>query len=194
MRLRGIVRNVNQWRTIDIATASFGQGVAVTSLQLVRAYAALANGGMLVDPTILYSERPKSSRRVLSEKTAETIKGMIRGVIHDEQGTARRAKIAGISVYGKTGTAQKADPNGRGYLPDSVLSSFIGFVDGSEVGISKKLVMLVVVDEPMVRPRWGGRVAAPIFRRSMERILSHLLSSGGALRTASITARDSKIG
>ena len=70
------------------------------------------------------------------------------------------------------------------------MSSFIGFVDGYEIGIDRKLVMLVLVDEPRVKPRWGGVVAAPIFRRSMERILSHLMTvENSTMRTAGLKHR-----
>jgi cell division protein FtsI (penicillin-binding protein 3) len=170
---RGILRKAADWRDIDIATHSFGQGVAVTGIQLVRAYAALANGGILVEPTMIAGSK-NEHLRVLSVRAANTIGDILRGVTEHKEGTGRNAAIAGIPVYGKTGTAQKARANGRGYDPDAVVASFIGFTRGKEVGIKRSLVMLVVVDEPGVRPRWGGTVAAPAFRRSMEYILAYL--------------------
>ncbi len=189
----GILRSSSKWRTIDLATHAFGQGVAVTAIQLVQSYAVLANGGFLVQPTLFHSEKSPMTTRIIKTSTANQIRDMIQGVIHDEHGTARRARIAGVTVHGKTGTAQKAKLDGRGYEPDAVLSSFIGFVDGQKVGVAQKLVMLVVVDEPGVKPRWGGRVAAPIFRRSMERILSHMMSlQGNGLRTAFHTGQEAK--
>ena len=181
---KGILRS--KWRTIDQATASFGQGVAVTSLQLVRAYAALANGGFLVEPHIVSRIKPQTSKRILKSETAHTVAEMLTGVTSTEQGTGKKAAIAGLRVSGKTGTAQKAKKSGRGYEPDKVLSSFIGFVDVRPLGLDRRLVMLVSVDEPGVKPRWGGVVAAPVFRASMERIVTHLLASEArGLKTAS---------
>ena len=187
----GILRAPERWRTIDIATHSFGQGVAVTALQLVQAYGALANGGLLVRPTLLKQPtgEPVESRRILRPETASTISQAIRGVTEAEHGTGKKAKISGVTVYGKTGTAQKARRDGRGYDPDRVLASFIGYVDGQEVGLDRRLVMLVIVDEPGVKPRWGGTLAGPIFRRSMERVLSHLLTQDSGLQTASAGRR-----
>ncbi len=187
----GIMRSVQKWQPIDVATHSFGQGISVTALQLARAYAAMANGGILVRPTLVKAEhagsRPeaKKGRRVFSERAARTIAAMLRGVVEDEEGTGHEARIAGVTVYGKTGTAQKVLPGGRGYDPDNILASFVGFVDGNEIGIRSRLVMFIAMDEPQVRPRWGGIVAAPVFRKAMERILAHLLSvEGKALQTA----------
>ena len=175
---QGILRDHRSWAQIDVATHSFGQGVSVTALQLVQSYAALANGGKLVRPTIIKRKAGDNipSYRVLSENTANKIKEILRGVTEDDHGTGTKSKISGVEVSGKTGTAQKARAGSRGYEADKVIGSFIGFIDGNEIGINRKLVMLVSVDEPGVRPRWGGVVAAPIFRRSMERVLSYLIS------------------
>ena len=177
---KGILRNVAQWSEIDQATHSFGQGISVTTLQLVQAYAALANGGLLVHPT-LRKPNPngrREARRVLSSASAKTVAEILTGVTEGEHGTGKNAAIAGVKVHGKTGTAQKARENGRGYDPDKILASFVGFVNAEEIGLSRKLVMLVAVDEPGVMPRWGGAVAAPVFKRAMSRILTHLLTTG----------------
>lgn len=186
----GILHSVDKWKKIDVATASFGQGIATTALQLVRSYAALANGGYLVQPTILATRGTPVRQRIMKESTARTISEMITGVVSDDHGTARQARISGVTVRGKTGTAQKPSLTSRGYNPSTVLSSFIGYVDGNEVGVSTRLVLYVVVDEPQVMPRWGGRVAAPIFRRSMERILSHLISTQSTVASREGASRD----
>ena len=178
----GILRPASAWRKIDVATASFGQGVAVTALQLARAYATLANGGLLVNPHLVKGSTAMSPERVFDADVSDAITEMILGVTEDDEGTAKRARIEGVRVYGKTGTAQKAKKNGRGYEPDTVLSSFVGFVRGFEIGIERSLVMLIVVDEPGVMPRWGGVVAAPIFRRAMERILTHEMTVNRKLK------------
>lgn len=184
----GILRPERTWREIDTATVAFGQGIAVNSLQLVRAYAAIANGGYLVEPTILAGTAQNQKRiRVLRQDTADTIAEMLAGVTEDQAGTGKQARIDGVRVAGKTGTAQKARVDGRGYDPEKVFASFIGFVDGQSIGVERRLVMFVGVDEPGVSPRWGGTLAAPAFRRSMERILSHLMvTEGRMLKTASV--------
>ena len=172
---RGIVRSLANWKPIDTATVSFGQGISVTAIQLVRAYAALANGGLLVQPTLLKRDVPAAPERILDQAVANKVAEILVGVTVDEHGTGKNAALQGVPVSGKTGTAQKARVGGRGYDSERVLASFIGFVDGAPLGVQKKLVMFVAVDEPGVYPRWGGALAAPVFRRSMERVLSHYL-------------------
>lgn len=177
---KGILRDVSKWSEVDQATHSFGQGISVTALQMVQAYAALANGGLLVHPTLrkqLPGER-REARRVLSASAANTVGDILTGVTEGEHGTGKNAAISGVKVHGKTGTAQKARENGRGYDPDKILASFVGFVNAEEIGLKRKLVMFVGVDEPGVTPRWGGAVAAPVFKRAMSRILTHLLTTG----------------
>ncbi len=186
----GILRSPETWADIDLATHSFGQGISVTALQLVQGYAVLANGGYLVHPTLLKQsqENNQSRKRVLSEQTARKISEILQGVTEDEHGTGHNARINGVTVCGKTGTAQKARNDGRGYSTEQIMASFIGYVDGNEIGVNHRLVMFVAVDEPQVKPRWGGVVAAPVFRRSMERILSHLMTRerGAQVQTASL--------
>ena len=183
---KGILRGLDGWKTIDTATASFGQGVAVTGLQLARAYSALANGGVLPELRLIRTEQPKAGKRVMSKETADRIAEFLQGVTEDKAGTAHKARINGVTVSGKTGTAQKPVIGGRGYRSDAVMSSFVGFVNGNALGIQHRLVAYIVVDEPGVYPRWGGAVAAPIFKRAMERALSHLISLQ-ELRTASLS-------
>lgn len=176
----GILRSLKEWAEVDVATHSFGQGVSVTALQLMRAYSALANGGIMVEPTLLKETALKGNgrkgERVFRQFAAQTVADILRGVTEDEHGTARKAAIPGLIVQGKTGTAQKVRAGSRGYDPDKVLASFIGFVDGRQIGLNTTLIMFVGVDEPEVRPRWGGTLAAPVFQRAMSRIFSHLLS------------------
>lgn len=165
------------WGAIQVATNSFGQGISVSAIQLVRAYAALANGGKLVRPTILKVTDPAKAReeatQVFSAKTAATVTDILVGVTEDEEGTGKKAALDGLKVSGKTGTAQKPKANGRGYEGDKVFASFIGYVDSSKLGVVEHLVMFIGVDEPGVYPRWGGTVAAPVFRRAMERVIAH---------------------
>jgi len=182
----GLLRSLSGWKPIDTATTSFGQGIGVTSLQLVSAYTALANDGVLVTPSIILGG-DHQERRVFSSATADKVKEALRGVIVDEHGTGKNAAIDGVEVYGKTGTAQKPRKGGRGYDPDAIFSSFIGFVDASALGVRRPLVLFIGVDEPSVTPRWGGRLAAPIFRQVITRAISHLLlAEPGVLKTAMV--------
>ncbi len=176
---RGILRNVKRWAKVDVATHSFGQGMAVTALQMIRSYAAIANGGILLEPTIIRGAERAKPKRIMKEQTAKEIFNMLVGVTASSHGTGKKAAIAGLDVAGKTGTAQKPHLSRRGYDPERVVASFIGMVDTTSVGVDRKLVTLVVVDEPGVKPRWGGAVAGPVFKKSMQRIISHLMTSEG---------------
>lgn len=159
------------------ANIGFGQGVAVTPLQLVMAAAAIANGGVLMQPhlvkeirdadgQVLERVRPVALRRVLSPGTAAEFARILRSVVVNGSGT--RAEIPGFRVAGKTGTAQVPRPTG-GYGEDT-MASFVGFapVDGA------RLVGLVMIYKLQVQPRWGGLWAAPTFRAIMEDALSYL--------------------
>ena len=181
---KGILRPVSDWAEIDSATHAFGQGVAVTAIQLARAYAAIANGGLLVEPKLIADGRSVEPKRILSAATARKVFEMLYGVTEDEHGTARQAAISGLRVSGKTGTAQKNYIGRVGYDPDRVVASFVGSIDGSALGVNRRLTALVVVDEPQVKPRWGGVVAGPVFKNIMERTVSYLLTKSGGLKTA----------
>ena len=170
----GLLRDVSSWAKIDIATHSFGQGVAVTPLQMVRAFAVFANGGKLPQLSVIQSEEPFALKRVISERAAVQIKDMLFGVVEDQHGTGKLASIDGVRVGGKTGTAQKARSGGRGYESGLYMASFVGFADASALGIDKKLVLLVSIDEPHGKSIYGGAVAAPVFKRIMQRTLHYL--------------------
>jgi cell division protein FtsI/penicillin-binding protein 2 len=178
----GQLQNVEGWSERSLETIAIGQEIGVSVLQLAQAYAAIANGGKLmvpqvakgyigVDGQIEGAPDPKVLRRVISEKTSLVMRQILRGVV--DHGTGHRARIAGVSVAGKTGTAQKAASDGRGYDPDASIVSFAGFLPVE----SPQFVCVIVVDEPQ-KEKWGGSVAAPAFQRVMERIV-HL--PGGLL-------------
>lgn len=164
----GTVRPPSRWRAIDLATASFGQGIAVTPLQMVMAFSAVANGGLLMRPhlvdrvvdkdgNVLLQHRPELVRRVVSRATARTVAGILKGVVA-EGGTGTRAAVMGFEAAGKTGTSQK--PEKGGYSRTRRIASFVGFVPADE----PRFVLLTLVDEPTVNV-YGGVVAAPLFRR-----------------------------
>ena len=165
----GLVRPVDKWAPIDLATHSFGQGISVTPVQLAMAYAAIANGGILMRPfvvrrafrpdgQVLWENQSRVVRRVVSEKTARLVTDMLKGVV-DGGGTGVMAAVEGFEVAGKTGTAQKADPARGGYAAKKRVASFVGFAPADD----PRLVMLVIIDEPEVNVS-GGVVAAPAFR------------------------------
>lgn len=173
----GILRDVKNWAKIDVATHSFGQGIGVTGAQMVAAYAALANGGTLYRPTLIQSKNgTRQGVQVFSKKAADTVALALESVTTGE-GTGLKAAIPGLHVSGKTGTAQKPRADGRGYEETKVLASFIGFVQGKQLGLKHTPVLLIAIDEPGTSVRYGGVVAAPVFRRVMERSLQHMLTS-----------------
>ncbi len=158
------LRADGQWADIDYATLTFGQGVAVTPIQMVRATAALANGGWLVEPKVVKSFtddhgkqttfEPKRVRRVISEKTSKEITEML--VYTVDNGEAKWAKPKGYRVAGKTGTAQI--PVAGRYEKDKTVASFVGYAPAD----NPKFVMLVTLREPS-NSQWGSETAAPLF-------------------------------
>ena len=148
-------------------------------MQLVMAYAAIANGGFLMRPyvmrravgpagEILLENQPHVVRRVISEKTATLLSSILQDVT-TEGGTGVMANVDGFDVAGKTGTAQKADPVHGGYAAKKRVASFVAFVPAH----SPRLVALVLIDEPEVNV-YGGVVAAPVFRNIAQGALRHL--------------------
>jgi cell division protein FtsI (penicillin-binding protein 3) len=163
----GIILPLKDWRCTDLGVNAIGQGVAVTALQMASVYATVANGGVLVPPTLLRGmvdaggsfepAKQRPGRRVLSARTARTLSRILEGVIR-EGGTGTLAALDEWRVAGKTGTAQKVDPKRRGYLPGAYVGSFIGYAPAERPAV----VVAVVLDQPT--PIYGGVVAAPVFR------------------------------
>lgn len=157
------LREKVRWREIDLATASFGQGIAVTSIQMVRAISAIANGGYLMEPHLVkqitspngdYEIKSKIVRQVISENTAKVITEMMVKAV--DEGEAKFAKPKGFKIAGKTGTAQI--PVEGHYDPDKTIASFVGFAPAD----NPKFVMLVRYDQPSSSP-YGSETAAPTF-------------------------------
>ncbi|MGE5344626.1 MAG: penicillin-binding protein, partial [Acidithiobacillales bacterium] len=165
----GLLAEVSSWSALSLPTMSFGQGIGVTVLQIARAYAALANDGLLPTPYLVSEIRrgeqnvrripPRPAVRVVSPATARTLRRLMTNVV--EEGTGTRAAVPGYRAAGKTGTAQKAAPGG-GYYRDRHVASFVGFVPAEK----PRLVVAVVVDEPK-GIYYGGDVAAPVFSSVM---------------------------
>lgn len=174
----GLLSKPKRWSDIQTANIAMGQGVSVTSLQMVKAVNALGNGGKLLKPyiikgvydshgNVIEENKPEVLREVISEKSSKDITEAMIGVV-SLKGTARRAAIKGFEVAGKTGTAQKVKPEG-GYSHKDFIASFVGFVPAHDPVIS----VLVVVDTP--KPvYYGGVVAAPVFREASKAILKYL--------------------
>jgi len=158
------------------ATASFGQGITVTPLQIAMAYAALANGGMLKQPMIVdeihhpdgtvEKREPVDVAQVIDEKTSRTIGAMLVSVV--EQGHGKRAGVKGYYVAGKTGTAQVARTDGIGYSADHTIGSFAGFAPAED----PKFAMTVQIDHPR-DVVWAESTAAPLFGDMAEFLLQY---------------------
>jgi len=174
----GISRPVSRWSKLSMTAIPMGQELTVTPLQLVRAYAAIANGGVLLKPRIvkrIVSAKgelvreyiPEAVRRVVSEEAAKRITCALKAVV-GAHGTAKRANLDGYEVAGKTGTAQKIGPDGR-YSHTLFFSSFIGFVPADK----PRVVIMVSLNEP--RPQYyGGVVAAPAFKEIAGRVMKYM--------------------
>ena len=163
---RGLLRPPNTWSNMDLATISFGQGMATSFLQLARAYATLGNHGIYTDLNILQEQSSpvSSEQRVFSRGVSRDVLAMMRDAV-ERDGTGTKARISGIEVGGKTGTAQKASPQG-GYS-DEYVASFVGFLPAMD----PEYMIMVLVDAPE-SPYYGGLVAAPAFQRIGGRLLS----------------------
>ena len=169
---KGIVLRPEKWSGSTIGNVPIGQGISVTPLQLARAFAAVANGGVAVQPRLVErveGEKPQTPKRtrIISARTAKQLTAMLRGVVEDGSGT--EARVPGYTVAGKTGTAAKPDPEDGGYSKSLYVSSFVGFVPAE----APRLVVLVAVDEPE-GTIWGGTVAAPAFAEIAEFALPYL--------------------
>lgn len=151
-------------RPLTLSNISFGQGVATTAIQMLRAYAAIANGGYLVQPTLLRNDKSQLTpeNKIISTNTSEEITRMLVTAVNE--GTGGAAKIPHYEIAGKTGTAQRVSPTG-GY--SGYISSFVGF----PVNVNKKFVVLAYVDHPTENGYYGGKVAGPVFKKVTQYIL-----------------------
>ncbi len=175
--LGGDLNNLNDSRIgIQFYTAAYGQGITVTPLQIVTAYAALANGGMLMRPQIIErighadgsveTVSPEEIRRVISKETSEAIGRMLRNVVVNGHG--KRANVPGYEVVGKTGTAQVARTDGGGYEEGKTIGSFVGYAPRE----NPRFVVLIKVDNPK-DVQWAESSAAPAFGELMRFLLEY---------------------
>jgi len=156
----GVLPHFSGWSPFEQATHSFGYGLSMTALQLASAYAVLAADGVHRSASLIKREQAPAGEQLLSAATARAVRRMLETVISD-QGTAKRAAVAGYRVAGKTGTVKKAVAGG--YAQHRYLSVFAGIIPASD----PRLVMVVMIDEPQGKDYYGGVVAAPVFAEVM---------------------------
>jgi len=171
----GLVRDWHQWSALSVGAISFGQEVGVTSLQILTAINAIANGGYLIKPSLvdrlidhngdLVRVHKPEKTQIISARTAAAVSDAFEGVV--ARGTGRRAALEGYRAAGKTGTAQKIE-NGR-YSSTKYVASFIGFAPLPQ----PRLTILVQMDEPK-GAIYGGDVSAPVFQQIMQEALLQL--------------------
>lgn len=163
------------WYKSDVATLAYGYGIAVTTLQLARAYAILASDGVRRPISFLKLDAVPAGKQVIPKKVAREVVDMLQTVVTGQRGTAKRAKVPGYLVAGKTGTAYIA--NAQGYDKKKYVGDFVGIAPVSD----PQLVIAVVIRDPKGQ-HFGGDVAAPVFAKVM----------AGALRILNIPADDMK--
>lgn len=176
----GAVRPYQKWHEVEFSNMAFGQGLAVTGLQMVNAYAAVAGNGSLLEPRFvkrivnlqggIVQEKDKIVvERILSEENSSEVQNMLHQVTQPG-GTATQAHVNGYLSAGKTGTAQKFNTDTGSYEADDYISSFIGFAPMND----PKIVVYVVYDSPVQGGYYGGVVAAPVFKKITEATLPYL--------------------
>lgn len=173
----GNLYSLRRWDTNSLASVPFGQGISVTPLQMVNALTVIANGGVLRKPYItkeirdnhgklVRSNYPVEIRRVLQPHIAKQMSDLLVGVV--EKGSGMRARIEGVNVAGKTGTAQKAEKS-KGYAAGKEVMSFMGFLPAE----SPKIAIIVTFDEPS-GARFSGQIAAPVFKRIATKTIKYI--------------------
>lgn len=176
----GVLKDANHWRTIGQATLSYGYGVSVTTLQLARAYAAIAAEGIRRPVSLLKLDQAPAGERVISANTASDLTHMLEAVV-SPNGTGQRAAVHNFHVAGKTGTAQKAEAGG--HSDERHLAAFAGYAPATQ----PRLVVVVVIDEPQGREYYGSDIAAPVFANIVSGALRVLAVPPDALAAPPLT-------
>lgn len=170
---KGLLKPTAQWSKRSLHTISFGQEIATTPLQTVNAFSAIANGGVLLKPKIIKSigdvnyQSKEVIRRVVSDATSYKMRQILKNVV--DKGTGKSAKIKGYTVGGKTGTAQKIDPQTGKYSTKHYVASFCGMVPAMD----PEIVILVMFDEPKGE-YYAASVAAPVFAKIASKTAEYL--------------------
>lgn len=163
----GYFNHPTLWHKREQASVSYGYGISVSALQLVRAYAALANDGVMMPVSFLESDDVSVGQRVIDTSIAREVQGMLESVVI--KGSGKRAAVPGYRVAGKTGTSHRSQSGG--YAEDRYVSVFAGFAPVT----NPRLAIAVVVHDPKAGQHYGGVVAAPVFAD----VMSHGLRLGG---------------
>lgn len=177
--LPGVLPPLSEWWPPKLENVAFGQGLTVTAVQVAQAYGVLANGGVMVPPRVILARRSKidnarygspqpAPRRVLSEKTTRLVNRALRMVT--QSGTGKKARVEGYSTAGKTGTANKVDPETGQYSTKMIVASFAGFVPADRPAAT----IVVMVDEPGNEKTYGGDVAAPAWAEIAQAVVGYL--------------------
>ena len=156
-------------RPLTLATLGFGQSIMVTPMQMIRAYASFANGGFLVEPTLLKRKDKEAPKKTLLFKpgTVKDATEALVGVTEGDHGTGKKARVEGYKIAGKTGTAQTVDPATKRYSTSRHIASFIGF----PVGVKQPVVVLTLLDHPR-GVYYAGETAAPLFSKIVSQTVS----------------------
>ena len=176
---RGRLANWQTWLPIRFANVSFGQGISVTALEILKGYSVFANGGKVVEPYLikriynsegkdLYFHSDAVNSRIFSVETVKAVREMLNGVVNE--GTATRSKSEFYTFAGKTGTSEKYDSLAKNYSATKRIASFVGFSPVSD----PKLLAFVMIDEPSIKPYYGGRWAAPVLKEIIEKSLKYM--------------------
>ncbi|MBQ8588026.1 MAG: PASTA domain-containing protein [Clostridia bacterium] len=170
----GTFHELSRFKDVELATSAFGQTFIITPLQLITAYTAITNGGVMVRPRIakeltddngnvIKKFETEIIRQAISTETANTIRDILEGVV--ENGTSKNAYIRGYRLAGKTGTSEKF-PRGNG----KYVASFVGFAPAND----PEIIGLVMLDEPMGSSHMGGAIAAPTFKKIFDEVLRYM--------------------
>ncbi|MFD3520348.1 peptidoglycan D,D-transpeptidase FtsI family protein [Streptomyces sp. NPDC058653] len=175
---QGILAAPEDWSTSQQYTIPFGQGLSVNAMQAASVYSTIANGGVRIEPTLvrgtqgpdgLFTPAPAPKKtRVVSEKTAKTLATMLESVVGDEAGTGTKARIPGYRVAGKTGTANRVDPETGRYK--GYTASFAGFAPAD----NPQITVYCAIQNPTTGSYFGGQICGPIYKEVMEFALKSL--------------------
>ncbi|WP_306333889.1 penicillin-binding protein 2 [Streptomyces sp. KL118A] len=174
----GILARPDKWSTSQQFTIPFGQGVSINAMQAASVYSTIANGGVRIEPTLVRgtkgpdgrftpAAKPKKSR-VVSDETAKTVAKMLESVVDDEEGTGTKARIPGYRVAGKTGTANRVDPETGRYK--GYTSSFAGFAPADK----PRVTVYCAIQNATKGSYFGGQICGPIYKEVMEFALKTL--------------------
>lgn len=194
----GILAKPEKWSTSQQYTIPFGQGLSINAMQAASVYSTIANGGVRIEPTLVRGTKGPDGRftpapapeqtRVVSEKTAKTLAQMLESVVGDEEGTGTKARIPGYRVAGKTGTANRVDPElGRykGYT-----ASFAGFAPADD----PQITVYCAIQNPTKGNYFGGQICGPIYKKVMEFALKtlHVAPTGSEPARLPVIFKDSE--